>query len=255
MDKWNPSQYNRFQDQRGQPFFDLLELIEQRPGMNVIDLGCGTGELTETLHRTLVAKSTLGIDSSQAMLTAAKRYEDHSLKFEVRAIQDCPAEPAHDLIFSNAALQWLGDHRSLLAKLSQVLKSDGQLAVQMPANHDHPSHVVAARVAAEEPFQSALGGYQRKSPVLQPEEYSLLLDELGFQTQHVRLQVYLHRLESRADVIEWVKGTLLTDYEKRLTPEMFVTFLSRYREVLFRELNDVRPYAYAFKRILFWAKR
>ena len=146
-------------------------------------------------------------------------------------------------------------HAVLLEKLRDALKPDGQLAFQVPANHDHPSHLVAAKVAAELPFREALRGYQRVSPVQLPDEYSLLLRHLGFRRQKVQLQVYLHELESRAEVIEWVKGTLLTDYEKRLTPELYGKFLIRYRELLFESLEDEKPYPYFFKRIRVWARR
>jgi trans-aconitate 2-methyltransferase len=125
----------------------------------------------------------------------------------------------------------------------------------MPANHDFPSHVVAAEVAALEPFRSALNGYVRQSPVLSAERYAELLNELGFARQSVRLQVYGHVLGSSEDVIEWVKGTLLTDYERRLSAPLFQEFLVAYREALLPRLSARKPYFYPFKRLLLWARR
>jgi trans-aconitate 2-methyltransferase len=124
----------------------------------------------------------------------------------------------------------------------------------MPANHDHPSHVAARDVAARAPFAAALGGYVREVPVLAPEQYAQLLHGLGFNQQHVRLQVYGHVLPSRDDVVEWVKGTLLTDYEKRLSPELFAQFLEQYREELAVRLPEASPFFYPFKRLLLWAR-
>ena len=60
---WNPAQYERFRDERARPFFDLLDLVQPRPEMRVVDLGCGTGELTRELHRRLSARETIGIDN------------------------------------------------------------------------------------------------------------------------------------------------------------------------------------------------
>src|SRR5262245_5272780 len=60
-DAWNPDQYGRFRAERSQPFFDLLELVRARPGMRVVDLGCGTGELTAAMHRRLEARETVGV--------------------------------------------------------------------------------------------------------------------------------------------------------------------------------------------------
>lgn len=125
----------------------------------------------------------------------------------------------------------------------------------MPMNHDHPSHTTAAEVAREPEFASALGGHERKSPLLAPETYAELLFRLGFREQHVRLQVYAHQLASRDEVVEWVKGTLLTDYQKRLAPDVFARFLARYREILLPRLADERPFLYPFKRVLMRGRR
>jgi trans-aconitate 2-methyltransferase len=254
-DTWNPSQYHRFRAERSAPFFDLLALVRPRAEMRVVDLGCGSGELTRELHRKLGARETLGIDNSEKMLDQARAHAGEGLRFERADVADFAPRSKLDLVFSNAALHWLPNHPALFVKLASFLPDTGQLALQMPANHDHPSHTVAAEVAAEEPFSGALAGYTRSPSVMAPEAYAELLDDLGFAEQHVRLQVYTHHLESRDDVVEWVKGTLLTDYEKRLSPELFIRFLARYREQLLPQLSDRRPYFYPFKRILIWGLR
>jgi trans-aconitate 2-methyltransferase len=254
-DTWDPAQYERFSDERSAPFFDLLALVEPCPGGRVFDLGCGTGELTRVLHERTGASTTVGIDSSEAMLARSTPRAGGGLSFELGDIAGwTPEEPA-DIVFSNAALHWVDDHHELFAKLTAALRTGGQLAVQVPANHDHASHLVAERVAAEAPFREALDGYVRKSPVLAPEHYAVLLDGLGYVTQHVRMQVYLHLLSEPAGVVDWVKGTLLTDYQRRLPGALFEGFVARYRELLLGELGDEHPFRFTFKRVLLWAKR
>jgi trans-aconitate 2-methyltransferase len=248
-DKWNPEQYERYRDERSRPFFDLLALVRPKPAMRVVDLGCGTGALTRAMHERLAAKETLGTDSSEAMLAKARAENMPGLRFELGDIATFERDGDLDLVFSNAALHWLPDHPALLARLARALAPGGQLAVQVPANHDHPSHVVAAEVAEE------LGVAPRVSPVLAPEAYATVLYRLGFREQHVRLQVYAHELPSRDDVVEWVKGTTLTDYEKRMPKDLFARFMERYRARLFEKLADERPYLFPFKRVLFWAQR
>jgi trans-aconitate 2-methyltransferase len=257
-DVWDPTQYDRFREERSQPFFDLLNLVRPQPGMRVVDLGCGTGELTRKLHRHLGARETMGIDSSPTMLAESRAHAAEGLRFEKNEILEFTAragEAPWDLIFSNAALHWVPEHDRLLGSLTSLLAPGGQLAVQVPANHDHPSQTVAVLVAGEAPFREALGGYVRRSPVLPPEEYALSLDRLGYREQHVRLQVYGHRLKSREEVVEWMKGTLLTDYRQRLSPALFSLFEERYRERLLPGLADSRPHFLPYKRILLWAKR
>lgn len=280
-DTWNPDQYQRFKDERSRPFYELLALIQPSAaradetgkgsadagsgahgaGMRVVDLGCGTGELTRELHRHLGARETVGLDSSSAMLSRAAPLAGGGLSFQEGDIPSFAQrlaagdEAPFDLIFSNAALQWVDDHPPLLVNLTAGLAPGGQLAVQVPGNADHASHVVAAEVAQEEPFHTALGGHVRRFPILTPEGYAASLDRLGFAEQHVRLQVFGHYLGARDDVVEWVKGTLLTDYQKLLSPDLWDAFLDRYRARLLPQLEDSRPFFYPFKRLLFWARR
>lgn len=248
-DTWDPDQYARFKDERTQPFLDLLSLVRPRTGMRVIDLGCGTGELTRLAHRQLGAAETLGIDRSEAMLRRAAQAEGGGLRFEQG---DLASATGHwDLVLSNAAIHWLPDHPRLLPRLCALLRPGGQLAVQVPDNHDHPSHRLARETGEEEPFRSALGGWKKERTVLAPEAYAELLFAAGLRELHVSLRVYSHVLAGPAEVVEWVKGTLLNDWKERLPPELFERFLDRYRRRLLAELPDIHPYLFTFRRVLF----
>jgi trans-aconitate 2-methyltransferase len=251
VDAWNPTQYGRFAAERARPFDDLLALVRPVPAGTVVDLGCGTGELTARLHAHTAAATTLGLDSSPAMLEQARRSETDTVRFELGGIETFDAPGAYDVAFSNAALHWVPNHPALLRRLRNSLRPGGQLAVQVPANTDHPSHALAFEIAREAPFDVAV---DEATPVLAPERYAALLDELGFADQEVRLQVYGHHLASTADVVEWTKGTTLTRFERVLAPELYAEFVERYRERLLAVLGDRAPYFYTFKRLLFWGK-
>jgi len=253
-DAWNPARYERFKAERRQPFDDLLKLVHRHPGMRVVDLGCGPGGLTAELHEALGASETVGLDSSAEMLARASALARSGLRFERGDIADFAGREL-DLVFSNAALQWVPvDHAVLLGRFTRALAPGGQLAIQVPANFDHPTHVVAAEIAGEEPFAQALEGRREFLSVLPPEEYATLLDRLGFDEQTVRLQVYLHHLESREAVVDWVRGTMLTAYQARLPADLFTRFLDAYRARLFERLPDERPFLFPFKRILLWGR-
>ena len=254
-DAWSPDCYHRFRTERTRPFDDLLALIRRAPAMRVVDLGCGTAELTRRLHDTLGARDTLAIDSSEAMLERATQ-AGGGLRVERGNIADFNARAEFDLVFSNAALHWVSDHETLFARLAEALTEEGQLAVHVPANFDHPSHTVATAVAEEEPFRTALaGGRHRDDVVLRPEAYATLLHRLGFRAQQVRLQVYAHELAEPGEVVEWTRATLLTSYQRRLPPDVYDRFVARYRERLLAVLGDARPYLFTFKRLLLWADR
>jgi len=239
LSAWSPDQYEKFKAERAQPFWDLVALIDPRPNMRILDLGCGTGELTRALHKQVKAMETLGIDNSASMLEKAPSAP--GLHFQNTNIELFDGKP-FDLIFSNAAFHWVQDHERLFARLSKMLTRDGQLAVQMPANDGHWSHITAAQVARE------LGLEVKVVPLLTPERYAELLFELGFKRQHVRMQIYGHVLPSSEDVFEWVKGTLLTFYD-RGDPR----FMPLYRERLSKRIGNHRPYFYTYKRVLIHA--
>ncbi|MDP9193819.1 MAG: methyltransferase domain-containing protein [Acidobacteriota bacterium] len=243
---WSPEQYERFKSERKQPFLDLLALVEKRPRMRVLDLGCGTGELTRELHEVLGAEETLGIDNSETMLLKAGSFGGEMLHFENGDIEAFVTDKPYDLIFSNAALHWVPDHEQLFTRLTRFLSVDGQLAIQMPDNDDHPSHAVAAKVASRHGIEP------RPGHVLPVARYAELLHRLGFKNQNVRLQVYGHLLPSSDDVVEWVRGALLTHYEALLPADQYEKFLNDYREELRAVLGDVTPYFYTYKRVLIW---
>ena len=255
LDRWDPDQYSKFAAERARPFHDLLALVEPVPGGSVIDLGCGTGELTARLHAHTEASTTIGLDSSEAMLAKARPLAGNGLRFELGDIGDFDPESGFDVIFSNAALHWVPDHPRLLARMAAGLRPGGQLAVQVPANWDHPSHVLATEVAHEAPF----GAHMNDAPAAPhapcpPEQYAALLDEIGFSDQHVRLQVYGHHLASATAIVEWTRGTSLLRFQKLLPEELFDSFVERYRQRLSEALGEQAPYFYTFKRILFWAR-
>jgi trans-aconitate 2-methyltransferase len=258
IEGWNPDQYERFHAERRQPFDDLLALCTPVPGGRVVDLGCGTGNLTAELHQRMQAAETVGIDSSEAMLERAQKNhgEVGGLTFAPGNIETWLGEGL-DLVFANASFQWVDDHLNLLARMRTALGPGGQLAFQVPSNYRHPSHLLARQVANEAPFIDALeedAPEDRGRFVLSPEIYADLLYELGARRQVVRMQVYGHELTSTVDVVEWVMGTLLTPYRTRLSPELFTAFIERYRERLLEELGDREPYFYGFRRILCWAR-
>jgi trans-aconitate 2-methyltransferase len=190
------------------------------------------------------------------MLADAGRVPQAGVSFRRGDIADFPSprDRPYDVIAANASLHWVGDHPALMTRLAAALAEHGQLAFQVPANFDHPSHTVAREVAAEDRFACALAG-TRHGGVLTPEAYATTLFALGFAHQHVRLQVFGHVLPASEDVVEWVKGSLLTPYRERLEPPMYEEFLTRYRARLLARIGDQRPYFYPFKRILCWARR
>jgi trans-aconitate 2-methyltransferase len=249
---WDPERYHQFQKERSAPFEDLLTLVKLRPGLQVIDLGCGTGELTCRLADHLPDSQVLGIDSSPEMLERARSQEGPTLRFELTSIEQ--VEGQWDLVFSNAALQWVDNHPSLMPRLLSLVRPGGQLVVQMPSNHNHPTHTLILEIAGQSPFREVLGNWRRSSPVLAVEAYAGLLYEHGATEIIVFEKVYPHVLPDADALADWTSGTALVPYFERLTHELSELFMERYRKRLW-ELWPKGPVFYGFRRILFAAKQ
>ncbi|MDQ3737861.1 MAG: methyltransferase domain-containing protein [Actinomycetota bacterium] len=257
---WSPEQYHRFAQERARPFWDLVDLIEtDRAIRRAVDLGCGSGELTAAAARRLGVRSMLGLDTSPEMLASAAEHIDGRTTFIHDDLATWSVETKVDLALASASLQWVPDHVDVLTRWTASLAPGGQLAVQVPDNGGHPSHQIAADLGEDEPFCSAMGGEVPADPtvvnVLAPQAYAELLHALGYQRQHVRLQVYGPVLDSTADVAEWMRGTSLTRYFARLPEELHEPMVDEYRRRIVAALGDRRPYYFAFRRILFWARR
>jgi trans-aconitate 2-methyltransferase len=185
------------------------------------------------------------------MLEKAKAFETPNLRFEQR--DQARLSGDWDLIFSNAALQWSEQHRHLIPRLYERLSPGGQIAVQIPSNHNHISHQLYRETASEEPFKSILKGFQRYAPVLSIDEYARLFFDCGAENIIVFEKVYAHILEDAGAVVEWISGTALVPYFERLG-EHKGSFLEVLRQKMRAALPET-PVFYPFRRTLFSARK
>jgi trans-aconitate 2-methyltransferase len=209
---------------------------------------CGTGELTAALREREQVPFALGVDSSDKMLADAREFASEHMVFEKHSAETFMPSELFDAVISNAALQWVPGHRELFPRMLEWLKPGGQLAVQMPCNFDHPSHMLGENLTHE------FGLNVRKQPVFPIEEYARIMVDAGGKDVRVFMNVYLHPMNSGADVVEWTKGTLLTHYQKQLSQEKYAEFLGRYTTDLVNLLG-AGPYLYTFKRMFIYARK
>ncbi len=248
---WDPKQYHKFQAQRSAPFYDLLALVEMRPHLKVVDLGCGTGELTRQLADALPDSDVTGLDSSPQMLEKAASFSGSGLRFEQGDQAQLTGE--WDLIFSNAALHWSEDHAELIPYLYGKLNPGGQIAVQVPSNFNHISHQIIRETAAEEPFRSILHGFIRQAPVLSIDQYAQILFDCGGENIIAFEKVYAHILADSNAVVEWISGTACVPYFERLGEhkDEFVQVISTKMHAALPQ----SPVFYPFRRTFFSARK
>ena len=223
---WDPAQYGKFGDERQRPVDDLLARVPLEAASHVYDLGCGDGRVTGLLKARWPEATIIGVDNSAAMLAKA-READPEIDWIEADVTEWQAPDAADLVFANASLQWVDDHPTLFPRLARMVATGGVLAVQMPRNHDAPSHQCMHEAAAAGPWRAKLGDMRPFKPVAEPDAYYDIL------APHVtRLDIweteYLHVLEGADPVVEWTKGTGLRPYLTPLDDDERAGFLADY---------------------------
>jgi trans-aconitate 2-methyltransferase len=226
MPSWDPRQYLAFAGPRLRPALDLLAQVPlERPSM-VYDLGCGPGNSTHLLAQRWPQANIVGVDSSPDMLATARAAAPAITFVEADIAAWMPPRPP-DLLFSNATLHWLGDHDRLFPRLVRQLAPGGVLAVQMPHNHDSPSHLLIRKAADSGPWRAKLAHVRGIHPVAAPEAYYRMLAPHA-RSLDIWESDYLHVLEGDDPVVEWNKGTALRPYLDALDPPDRDAFLTDY---------------------------
>lgn len=249
MNDWDPQHYGRYADERSRPYGDLVRRIGARRPERVVDLGCGSGELTASLRKLWPTAEIVGADSSPAMIAKAQTIKGvEDLRFIERDLRSWRPEPGTDVIISNAALQWVPEHRALLPGLVERLSADGWLAFQVPGNFGEPSHVLLHELAATEPYAEHTAGLARAAAA-EPADYLADLAALGCAVDAWET-TYLHVLPGEDPVFGWISSTGARPVLQALQDDLRESFETTYKA----QLRDAYPtHAYGtvlpFRRI------
>jgi trans-aconitate 2-methyltransferase len=252
---WHPERYLAFDDHRTRPAADLLARVPLRAPGRVVDLGCGPGNSTALLAERWPDAGVTGVDSAPAMLEKA-RASGIRADWRQADIADWKAEAPVDLLFSNAALQWLPDHQTLLPRLLGNLRPGGVLAIQMPRNFQAASHVALRELAAEEPWAARLEGALQAEPVAPPAWYHDLLAPHAAALDIWQTE-YLQALDGEDPVLRWTEATALRPVLQALDETASAMFKAAYAARL-REAYPRRPDGttlYPFLRLFIVARR
>ncbi len=274
MSDWDPELYNKFSSYRAEPFEAIMARLEPHGGageriadpidnLRIVDLGCGTGEHTVELARHFAAGATVGMDSSPAMIDRALKLREglepalrERLSFVLGDIRELNALREYSMIFSNAALQWLTEHREVFTRCFQALVPGGRLVVQVPANDHETAQVTLGAMAHEEPWRTRLDGVKSpSSTVAAPEVYRRMLGEIGFTGIDCYYHTFHHPMDSPAEIVQWCRATVLRRYLDLLDADERAPFVEALTARLERAYGTRGPLLFNFRRLFMWARR
>lgn len=226
--RWDVEQYTRFQGPRLRPGLDLISRIPHPGPRMIVDVGCGTADLTAVLASRWPQASVIGIDHSAEMVAVARAAHptlavDHA---DLRTWQ--PPSPV-DVLFSNAVLMWVPNHGEVMPALLGHLTPGGVLAIQMSDNFQSPAHRAIGGTL------DALGLSDRVTPLGEPvastDVYCRMLAPYAAALD-IWQTTYWHPLTGTDPVVEWLKGTALRPVLQGLQAADRMRFLDRYRQVV-----------------------
>lgn len=256
---WNPDHYLRFGDQRTRPSHDLCRQVDLAAPRTVIDIGCGPGNSTQVLWNRWPHAQVIGLDRSAEMIAEAR------LKFPDRQWRQGDAEnplswgekPPVDLIFSNAALQWIKSHDELVPRLFHQVSVGGALAFQIPCNRYAAIRLHMDEVADDARWRSRMEGPKGSLTMEEPGFYYDVLEPIASKLD-IWLTEYLHEMESREAIIDFISSTGLRPYLDALADEserrQFVGLLRTRVEESY-PVHDNGKVLYPFRRLFVIAYR
>lgn len=221
--EWDAAEYEAVSAPQTGWGADFLGIFLERRGLRgdeaAVDVGCGTGRVTELLLRHLPRGTVLAVDASEGMVEAARRrFEgDPRVRVEHGDILWLEVEEPVDVIFSTATFHWITDHERLFGRLAKLLKPGGRLVAQCGGTGNIArTLVVAERVMSEDRFKDAFAGWEEGWTFVGPEPTKARLEAVGFE----EVETWLHE-----EYAEFASVEELTRFLKTVVLKHHLTFL------------------------------
>ncbi|BBB89700.1 MAG TPA: methyltransferase domain-containing protein [Methylomusa anaerophila] len=211
MGDWNPDSYLKFEKERTQPVKDLAARIEIEEPSRILDIGCGPGNSTKELKIKWPKAYIIGLDNSPNMIEKAKANLPDIEWVPADASTDLTHLGKFDIVFSNAAIQWIPNHESLLRKLFFMLNAKGVLAIQIPNVSEMAINKALKTTVSNKKWEKYLESAKQQIFYYSPQFYYDILCKLTPVVYLWRTNYY-HVMSSHRNIIDWYKSTGMRPY-------------------------------------------
>jgi trans-aconitate 2-methyltransferase len=227
---WNADDYAKHSSSQYKWAKELIPKLTLSGSEALLDIGCGDGKITAVLAKSLPHGCVVGIDSSEDMVTLAQHtfppdaYPNLSFqKMDARALT---FQEKFDRVFSNAALHWIIDHKSVLHGVQRSLKSGGRLLFQMGGKGNaHDILAVLDEMFLEERWRKFFEDFSFPYGFYTPEDYTAWLVEAKLKPERAELLQKDMKLSGKAGLAGWIRTTWLP-YTERLPAELKDGFIA-----------------------------
>ncbi len=244
--KWNGPDYDQYFSYVSEEAQSLVDLLAPRSGEKILDVGCGTGDLTQKIAG--FGSVVKGIDFSDSMIAQA-RQKYPALSFEVADVRDYKADIQYDAVFSNAALHWIRPAAKVVKVIYDSLRKGGRFIAELGGK----GNVRSIQSAIEE-VRSALDYHSFPPPWYFPDisEYTALLEQHGFHVKSAVLFARPTKLSGKDGLRRWVE-LFGQSYVKDIRPSDRHNFFLKVEEVARSKLYRDGTWWADYKRLRFVA--
>jgi len=256
MSDWQPNLYLEFGKERTQPSIDLTARIDKDNPQRIIDIGCGPGNSANVLKARWKQAEIIGLDNSEAMINEAKSKYPDMQWLCTDASGDLTGLGKFDIVFSNAAIQWMPNQEKLLSKLFEMLNKNGILAIQVPCTKYMPIHIELEKLILADKWKIRFANVASPHSIHPADFYYNILcnltEEIDLWETH-----YFHRMNTYADIVKWYSGAGLRPYLDCLKDNAIrAEFLKEFENALKNAypIQSNGKILFPFTRIFFIAK-
>jgi trans-aconitate methyltransferase len=179
--KWNATLYNDKHSFVAKYGEDVMGWLAPQKEEHILDVGCGTGTLTEKIRES--GAIVTGIDASSEMIAKAKAAYPH-IKFFVKDATDFSFNEKFDAVFSNATFHWIKDHSKVLQSIHNSLKQGGRFVYEMGAKHNvEKIHIVVKKILIDEGFHD--NATTEVNYFSSAAEQAVMLENAGFTISNI----------------------------------------------------------------------